>query len=108
MFRFDSSTSNLGVSPSKRTVIELLARADELRRMAQTARTSDIRDALLVLAKRFEALAAKRTVDQSVANANTTDADRGGQAIRPPFGDQRNGQRGGTNQFASQSTSGHE
>jgi hypothetical protein len=47
-----------------RTVNELLARADELRRMAQTARTADVHTALMALAERFEALALKRSAAQ--------------------------------------------
>ena len=39
---------------------ELLARAAEVRRMAETATTSDVSDALLRLAERYEAAAADR------------------------------------------------
>ena len=45
------------------TVSELRARADELRRMAQTATTADVQSALAVLAERFEALARKRSAE---------------------------------------------
>lgn len=45
------------------TVSELRARAVELLRMAQTASTADVQSALVVLAERFEALAAKRSAE---------------------------------------------
>jgi hypothetical protein len=46
-----------------RTVSELRTRADELRRMAQTARTADVHAALVALAERFEALAVSRAAE---------------------------------------------
>ena len=46
---------------SSRTVTELLSKATELRRMAGTASTQDVMEALLRLAHRYEAAAAKRT-----------------------------------------------
>ena len=45
---------------ASRTVEELTARAAEFRRMAATATTALVRDALLKLAKRFEDAAAGR------------------------------------------------
>jgi hypothetical protein len=49
-----------------RTVSELRARADELRRMAATARTADVQTALIALAERFEGLALTRSAEQFV------------------------------------------
>jgi hypothetical protein len=49
-----------------RTVSELRARADELRRMAATARTADVQTALIALAERFEGLAVTRSAGQLV------------------------------------------
>jgi len=49
-------------SPTGRTSVELLAKADELRAMATTATTVDVKQALLVLADRYEGLAAKRRI----------------------------------------------
>lgn len=46
--------------PSEMTVAELREGAAEYRRMAQTASTVGVRDALLRLADRYEALAEKR------------------------------------------------
>jgi hypothetical protein len=46
----------------EKRIAELQARAAELRRMAATATTEDVRDALLRLAARIEALVA--SVDQ--------------------------------------------
>ncbi len=43
--------------PSQQTAAELLARAAEYRRMAETATAPDVRDALIRLAERFESLA---------------------------------------------------
>ena len=57
---------------SHRTVEELLARAAEVRRMAETATTSDVSDALLRLAERYEAAA---------ANRKTVSRDGAGEAI---------------------------
>jgi hypothetical protein len=48
---------------SERTPAELLARAADYRRMAETASTADVRDALLRLAERLEAMAARRSPD---------------------------------------------
>ena len=45
---------------SNRASEDLLARAEELRRMAATATTEDVMKALLVLADRYVALAEKR------------------------------------------------
>ncbi len=45
---------------SQRTADQLQANADELRRMAATAGTTDVAKALLTLAGRYAALAAKR------------------------------------------------
>ena len=45
---------------SKRSSDQLLARAEELRGMAQTATTTDVARALVTLADRYAALAAKR------------------------------------------------
>ena len=47
------------------TVTELRARAEELRRMAETARTADTRDALIALSKRFEKLALRQSAEQA-------------------------------------------
>jgi hypothetical protein len=56
-----SSLPNLGRIPlSLRPSHELRRRAEELARMAATARTADARIALETLANRFAALAAKR------------------------------------------------
>jgi hypothetical protein len=64
-----SNTAPSSTPTHMRTVSELRARADELRRMAQTARTADVQDALVALAERFEGLAvtrsAERIADQS-------------------------------------------
>ena len=54
---------NLSPRLSERTPAELLARAAEYRRMAETASTADVRDALLRLAERLEAMAARRSPD---------------------------------------------
>jgi len=43
-----------------RSSVELQAKSDELRRMAQTATTQDVMTALLNLANRYAALAATR------------------------------------------------
>ena len=64
-----SVTALLGVEGqyvplSKRSINELLARADELRRMAETATTIDVARALVTLADRYAALAAKRRTDE--------------------------------------------
>jgi hypothetical protein len=48
---------------SQRSSDQLLARAEELRRMAQTATTTDVARALLTLADRYSALAAKRVAE---------------------------------------------
>ncbi|HTI80294.1 MAG TPA: hypothetical protein VL614_07560 [Acetobacteraceae bacterium] len=45
------------------TSAELLARADELRRMAEQASTPDIREALQRLSRRYEQLARERERD---------------------------------------------
>jgi hypothetical protein len=45
---------------SDRTAEELLARAAEVRRMAETATAFDVSEALLRLAERYEAAAAAR------------------------------------------------
>ncbi len=45
---------------SQRTSDQLLANAEELRRMARTATTFDVARALMTLADRYAALAAKR------------------------------------------------
>src|SRR5579872_411743 len=56
-----SAAQNVGHIPlSERPSRELWARADELTRMAKTARTADAKIALETLAARFAALAAKR------------------------------------------------
>ena len=47
-------------SPHLRTATELIAKATELRTMAATATTTDVKDALLRLASRYEAIAAVR------------------------------------------------
>jgi len=47
---------------SERAADELLARAAELRLMAETATTADVMQALLTLADRYVALAEKRLV----------------------------------------------
>jgi hypothetical protein len=61
-----------------RTVNELLARAEELRRMAQTARTADMSTAFITLAERFEALAHTRSVEQGDLDQSTDDQHSGG------------------------------
>lgn len=48
---------------SERTCDQLLARAEELRRMARTATTTDVAKALVTLADRYSALAAKRSAE---------------------------------------------
>ncbi|HEX4170912.1 MAG TPA: hypothetical protein VHY82_00370 [Acetobacteraceae bacterium] len=48
---------------SERTSGELLAKAEEMRRMAQTARTADVAKALVTLADRYSALAARRRAE---------------------------------------------
>jgi hypothetical protein len=48
---------------SERSRDQLLARAEELRRMAQTATTTDVARALVTLADRYAALAAKRATE---------------------------------------------
>jgi hypothetical protein len=45
---------------------EILAKADELRKMAQTARTADAQSALLRVADRFTALAERRIASMTV------------------------------------------
>lgn len=45
---------------AERTCEQLLANAEELRHMAQSATTTDVARALLTLADRYAALAAKR------------------------------------------------
>jgi hypothetical protein len=45
---------------ANRTAEELLARAAEVRRMAESATTSDVSEALLRLAERYESAAADR------------------------------------------------
>jgi hypothetical protein len=47
---------------SDRTAEELLARAAEVRRMAETATTFEVSEALLRLAERYEAAAADREI----------------------------------------------
>ena len=47
-----------------RAVSELRERAEELRRMAATARTTDTHVALMSLAQRFDALALKRSGEE--------------------------------------------
>jgi hypothetical protein len=59
-----------------RTVSQLRVKADELRRMAQTARTADVQSALVALAERFEALAVQRSVELSF-DQSTDDTTRG-------------------------------
>jgi hypothetical protein len=56
---------------SQRTATELLAKAAELLRMAETARTADTRDALRRLADRFARLAESRIADQAGHGAKT-------------------------------------
>jgi len=53
-------TDIAALAPARRTSVELQAKADELRGMATTATTADVKQALLVLAGRYEGLAAKR------------------------------------------------
>lgn len=48
---------------SERTCHQLLARAEELRRMSQTATTTDVARALVTLADRYTALVAKRETE---------------------------------------------
>jgi hypothetical protein len=57
-----STVDLLGPPPSMRTANELWAKADELRRLAQTARIVDTDRALIVLAGRFEAMALRRSI----------------------------------------------
>ena len=68
------------VPVSMRTVAHLRARAEELRRMALTARTAQSVSALVTLADRFEALARRRSaecgVDHQRTTSNGTDAGR--------------------------------
>ena len=48
---------------SERTSDQLVAKAEEMRRMAQTARTADVQKALVTLADRYSALAARRRAE---------------------------------------------
>ncbi|HME20558.1 MAG TPA: hypothetical protein VKI44_04220 [Acetobacteraceae bacterium] len=48
---------------AQRTADQLQANADELRRMAATASTTDVAKALLTLADRYAALAEKRRIE---------------------------------------------
>jgi hypothetical protein len=57
---------------SQRTATELLAKAAELLRMSDTARTADTRDALRRLAGRFARLAESRITDQAGHCAKTS------------------------------------
>jgi (p)ppGpp synthase/HD superfamily hydrolase len=45
---------------SKRSLSELRAKANEMRQMAQTATTAEVRAALLKLADRYDAMVTKR------------------------------------------------
>jgi hypothetical protein len=63
------------IPTSLRTVSELRTRADELRRMAQTARTAEVHAALVALAERFEALAVRRSAEH-VDNHSMADPKR--------------------------------
>jgi len=58
---------------SKRPISALRSRADELRGMARTASTPQVRDALLRLADRFAALADERAA--SIGHARSEAAD---------------------------------
>jgi hypothetical protein len=53
-------TDIAAMAPTRRSSVELQAKAHELRGMATTATTADVKQALLVLADRYEGLAAKR------------------------------------------------
>ena len=64
-----SMTTSLGTQGrylplSERTCDQLLARSEELRRMAETATTTDVARALATLADRYAALAAKRRMEE--------------------------------------------
>lgn len=50
---------------AERSSVELQAKADELHRMAQTATTQEVMRALVNLASRYAALAAKRRAEES-------------------------------------------
>ncbi|HEY2616339.1 MAG TPA: hypothetical protein VGI78_03275 [Acetobacteraceae bacterium] len=50
---------------SQRTADQLQAKADELRRMAATASTTDVAKALLTLADRFAVLAERRRTEST-------------------------------------------
>jgi hypothetical protein len=56
---------------AQRSAIELQAKAEELLRMSETARTADTRDALRRLAGRFAMLAETRVADQAGHCAKT-------------------------------------
>jgi hypothetical protein len=50
---------------AQRTADQLQTKADELRRMAATASTADVVNALLTLADRYASLAEKRRMDSN-------------------------------------------
>jgi hypothetical protein len=54
---------NVYVPLARRTADQLQAKADELRRMAATASTADVVNALLTLADRYAALAEQRRTE---------------------------------------------
>jgi hypothetical protein len=56
---------------AQRSATELQAKAEELLRMSETARTEDTRDALRRLAGRFALLAESRAADQAGRCAKT-------------------------------------
>ena len=51
---------------SMRTAAQLRDRAEELRRMALTARTADTKTSLIALAERFDAIARKKSCEPAV------------------------------------------
>jgi hypothetical protein len=69
-----SSKAPSSTPANMRTVSELRARSDELRRMAATARTADVQAALVVLAERFDALAIRRS-DERLAEQSKSEQD---------------------------------
>ena len=67
-------SDDLPVLPSDRSISELRSKADELRKMAQTASTADAQSALRKLADRFAALADRRAANRT-ANGQVAAAD---------------------------------
>ena len=72
-FRSDDLSEAPNYIPlSRRRSEELLAKAAELRRMAATASTLDVMNALFILADRYTALAQKRRVQEAGQSGQST------------------------------------